>query len=162
MNNLQIGLVMSVDKTNSVTVSGGVDMFFKMLKTEIVLERRETENGIKKVERMKMWLRDVLARPEVLGVAGWIERDCEDPTYERPVFVIFVKKGEAKFTNDPLEMLLFYAGRGVKHRCPGVVMGVEEVDEVPEFSKEDIEKICWCADESTFTVWRKTQKKMMK
>lgn len=120
--------------------------FFEYAQTEIVCERVVTEWGKKRVERIKAWLREVLARPEVLGVVGWIHVDYEDPTWERPVFNVYVRKGMLPVSDDdPFEVCWFYGHSGVVNECPGLVWSVEEVDELPVFDVED----------ETFTVWRK-------
>lgn len=120
--------------------------FFEYAQTDIICRREVTEGGKERVKRIKAWLREVLDRPEVLGVVGWIQRDYEDPTWEKPMFNIYVKKGMLPVVDDdPFEVSWYYSHEGVENKCPGMVWLVEEVDELPEFDEGD----------ETFTVWMK-------
>jgi len=131
-----------------------MNKFWDYAETEIVCERKVTERGRERAEEIKKWLNGVLSRDEVLGVVGWIQQDCKDPTWETPMFIVFVKRGMLPVDNDdPFEAARYYDYEAVKNPCPGIVWSVEEVDEMPEFSEDDIEEICWCGIVESFTVW---------
>lgn len=138
------------------------EVFEKYVGTEVICKRTVTEGSKERLNKFRKWLKEVISRHEVIAVAGCIMFDCEDPTYDNPLLIVFIREGQAPIqTDDPFELRSFYSYKGVSVSCPGLVWDVVEVNSVPEFSEKDIKSICWCGSIESFTVWTKDDLKKL-